>query len=185
MVWVFGNSHERVPIKDLNDIIYFRQKKQYTDQEFEKSSDLKRAIQTGKIVQLEHKPEIRNSLPDNVASEPSKATGPTIDIHEIKRVVSEVLAENKPEGLDVRDFLTNLIPILSETVRQEVSKMSVQNIVHTQASTSTAKTGTFVGPEYVPNINVEGMKSSISIESKQAEGSGVADSLNALRNLGK
>ena len=44
MVWIFGNSHERILIKDLNDAIYFHQKKQYTDQEFEGSRDLQREI---------------------------------------------------------------------------------------------------------------------------------------------
>jgi len=182
MVWVFGNSHERVPIKDLNDVIYFRQKKQYTDQEFEKSTDLKKALQTGKLVQLEQKPDIRNSLPDNVTSESSKTTGPSVDIHEIRRVVTEVVAANKPEGMDIKDLLTNLIPILTETVRQEVSKISVQGIA--VQSGSTVKTSTFVGPEYVPEISSVGMTSSIAIEGKQVEGSGVSDSLNALRNLG-
>jgi hypothetical protein len=66
MVWVFGNSHERVPLKDLNDVIYFRQKKQFTDQEFESSKDLQKEIQKGRIIKLEHLPEIKGSMPENL-----------------------------------------------------------------------------------------------------------------------
>ena len=55
MVRVLGNSPERVPIEDLNDIIYYKQLKDYTDQEYEKSRDLKRAINNGKLAIIEFK----------------------------------------------------------------------------------------------------------------------------------
>lgn len=45
MVRILGNSPERVRIKDLNDVIYYKQQKDYSDQEFEGSKDLqKRSI---------------------------------------------------------------------------------------------------------------------------------------------
>lgn len=184
MVWVFGNSHERVAIKDLNDAIYFRQKKQYSDQEFESSKDLQREIQKGRIIKLEHLPEIKGSMPENLGESQQQTRNYSIDLSEIRRVITEVVSEQKSEGLDIKGLVTNLVPIIAETVRQEVSKISVVQ-GSSQAVGDQVKTSTFVGPEYVPEISSKGMKSNIEIQGQQVEGGGVSDSLNALRNLTK
>ena len=42
MVRIMGNSTERVMIEDLGDVIYYKQIKEYTDQEFELSKALQR-----------------------------------------------------------------------------------------------------------------------------------------------
>lgn len=184
MVWVFGNSHERVAIKDLNDTIYFRQKKQYSNQEFEGSKDLQREIQTGRIIKLEHLPEIKGSIPENLGTSKPEQRNYSIDLSEIRRVITEVVSEQKSDNVNVRDLVTNLVPIIAETVRQEVSKIS---IVQGSGSSSGAsvQSNAFIGPEYIPEISSVGMKSSISIEGQQVEDAGVSDSLNALRNLNK
>jgi len=44
MVSLIGNSPERVAISDPKDVIYYRQVKEYTDQEFDSSRDLKREV---------------------------------------------------------------------------------------------------------------------------------------------
>jgi hypothetical protein len=183
MIWVFGNSHERVPIKDLNDFIYFRQKKQYTDQEFEKSRDLQREIQQGRIVKLEQKPEIRSSLPDSIETRGNQVV-PTLDLREMRRVISEVISENKTDGLDLKSLVVNLIPIIAETVRQEVSRIPSQQ-VYVQAGERQTSEQAFQDLSYIPDIKLDGLKSNISIESQQVDGGGLSDSLNALKNLGK
>ena len=62
MVRILGNSPERVEVKDLNDIIYYRQLKEYIDQEYEKSKDLKREIQKGRLAEIEKLPAHRGSV---------------------------------------------------------------------------------------------------------------------------
>lgn len=183
MVWVFGNSHERVAIKDLNDVIYFRQKKQFSDQEFESSKDLQREIQKGRIIKLEHLPEIKGSIPDSDNLRASVQQ--TIDLAGIRRVITEVISENKITGMDIQGLVTSFIPIIAETVRQEVLRVSEGLDLRSSPGLSPSMTSTFTGPEYVSEVKVENFKSNIKIEGQQLEGSGVSDSLNALRNLGK
>jgi hypothetical protein len=178
MVWVFGNSCERVPIKDLNDVIYFRQKKQYSDQEFEGSRDLQREIQKGRVIKLEHHPEVRSSLPEDLRVSVSQPR-PTVDIAEIRRVITEVVSERKPEGVNLKDLAVNLIPVIAETVRQEVSKIQVSI-----DSGSALKTDLkFQDPNYVPEVKTDGLKSNISIEGKQVEGQDVVNSLELLKRF--
>ena len=181
MVWVFGNSHERVVIKDLNDVIYFRQKKQFSDQEFESSKDLQREIQKGRIIKLEHLPEIKGSIPDSGSLKASVQQ--TIDLAGIRRVITEVISENA--GMDIQGLVTSFIPIIAETVRQEVLKVSEGLDLRSSPGLNPAVTSIFTGPEYVSEVKIENLKSNIKIEGQQLEGSGVSDSLNALRNLGK
>jgi hypothetical protein len=182
MVWVFGNSHERVAIKDLGDVIYYRQKKQYTDQDFESSRDLQREIQKGRIIKLEHVPEIKGSLPDGLGNQQQNQT-PTIDLREMRRVITEVMGENRAGGVNLKDLVTGLIPVLTGVVREEISKIPTGQVVGQGGSVQSGQTST--GPEYIPTVSTEGMKSSIFIEGKQVEGAGVSDSLNALKNLSR
>jgi hypothetical protein len=180
MIWVFGNSYERVPIKDLNDVIYYRQKKQYTDQEFEGSRDLQREIQKGRVIKLEHVPEIKSSLPDsfNVPSPPK----PTVDISEIRRVITEVVSAQKPESTDIKSLVTNLVPLIAETVRQEVSKIQVQTVAGSSQA-AVEKTLKFKDTDYIPEVKTDGLKSNITIEGRQVQGQDVANSLELLKRL--
>jgi len=52
MYYVIGNSPKKVELKDLNDCIYYKQQKVYTDSQFERSVDLKRAIDRKILVVL-------------------------------------------------------------------------------------------------------------------------------------
>jgi hypothetical protein len=181
MVWVFGNSPERTPIKDLNDVIYYRQKKQYTDQEFEGSRDLQREIQKGRIIKLEHVPEISSSLPDSISVN-QKVVAPSIDLSEVRRVITEVLSEQKSNNIDVKNLATTLVPIIAETVRQEVSRI-VQGTG--QAVGDQIKANIFVDPEYIPTVNTEGMVSNIEIKEKEISGNEANEAIKALRDLNK
>lgn len=181
MVWVFGNSHERVSIKDLDDVIYYHQKKQYTDQEFQRSRDLQREIQSGRIIKLDSKPEVKSSLPNDLSSPVSVGvSNPPINLHEIKNIVSEALAENKNEEPDFKKLLTNLIPMIAETVRQEISKITVTQQVVRE---SVQKQSEIIGPSYVPTIKTDNMKSNINTEERKISGNDVSGSLEALKRL--
>jgi len=208
MVWVFGNSSERIQLKDLNDVIYFRQKKQFTDQEYESSKDLKREIKAGRIVKLEYSPDIKVALPDNIMLQQTtvtskvdtqeirrviaealvdqKPTNPQIDIKEILQAVPAFVKEHKTESLDIPSLVTSLIPIIAETVRQEIAKMPNQTVyVQSGQQGSSTSQSKFQDLAYVPEISSEGMKSSISIKDKTVEGSSVSGGLEALKKLNK
>jgi hypothetical protein len=182
MVWILGNSHERVAIKDLNDVIYYRQKKQYTDQEFEGSRDLQREIQKGRIIKLEHVPEIKGSLPDNLSERANQSVlSSSLELSEIKRVITEVVSEQQ-SGVDIKELVTNLVPMIAEAVRQEVSKIQV-NVGSVEQVVQKVSQTTFRDPGYIPDINTEGLKSNINIESQSISGQGMANSLELLKKL--
>jgi len=183
MVYIFGNSHERVPIKDLGDVIYYRQKKQYSDQEFQKSRDLQREIQKGRIVKLDQQPEIRNSIPDKLEqSDPKRSQNTGMDIHDIRKVVTEVVSECQPKGNDTREILMGLIPLITDTVREEISKIPAQQVIVGQTGGVSAGSKDF-GPGYVPEVDIGTLKSSITIEGKNVDGDGVSNSLDLLKKF--
>ena len=180
MIWVFGNSHERILIKDLNDAIYFHQKKQYTDQEFEGSRDLQREIQAGRIIKIDQKPEIKGSFPDKLGTA-QVGQAQTLDLREMRRVITEVLSENKTDGVDIKDLVTSLIPIIAETVRGEISKIPAGQAV-VQDTDTRARTK-FEDPSYIPEVNTDGMKSNINIEGTSVDGSSMTTSLELLKKM--
>jgi hypothetical protein len=224
MVRVCGNSPERIKIVDLNDIIYYRQQKEYTDQEFENSRDLKKEIDKGRITILErhqairmqsysepvaikqviptsiNQEDIKNAIsevlsgfsrPEINISEIKKIVSDAVrqlDPQEIKRMVAEVLAEHRTEtGIpDMTTALLSMIPMIADVVRQEVAKiqvvsprMGIPRVVPEKIFSEC------MGPEFIPNISTEGMKSNVKGEERLASGGDVAGSLEALKRLQK
>jgi hypothetical protein len=169
MIQVLGNSPERVVINDLGDVVYFRQKKEYTDQEFNNSKDLQRAISERRLLQIETH-SVRSSLPETVGAEPLRQAT-SLNLNEIKRVVSDALTEQKQD-------VGNLVPMLISALRQEMAGMIVQRPGLIEPKKS------YDEPIYVPEIKMNNLKSNINIESKQVEGN-LSDSLEALKNLRK
>jgi hypothetical protein len=49
MVLVIGNTPKRVELTDLNDCVYYKQQKVFTEAQYEKSLDLRRAIEKGSL----------------------------------------------------------------------------------------------------------------------------------------
>jgi hypothetical protein len=177
MVRVLGNSSERVVIKDLNDVIYYRQKKDYTDQEYSNSKDLQREMGSGRVLKLETFTS-RAPVSDDLFSDASKISG-FIDTHEIRKVASEVVVENKSRGEDLKEFLTNIKQILAETVRQEISKISVQGLIQQDKMHE----NNFQELVYIPEVSTEGLNSKIHIGDGTSNASDISNSLKALRRL--
>lgn len=181
MVRIMGNSLERVFIKDLNDVIYYKQVKEYTDQEFEKSWDLKEALRSGKIVQIEKTENLRGSVnsPEQYKVETS------INILDLKAAIREVLPElkdNQVSGNDLKTAVRDIAPLIVDMVRQEVSRMSFNGGVQQEQKKVFYE---FQGPEYIPTINTDGMKSNIETKKTEVSGNDVSDNLAALRRLKK
>lgn len=182
MVRILGSSSERVVINDLNDVIYYRQLKEYTDQEFQASRDLQRARQDGRITVLEQTPAPRGSVGSGDApSQVSSNSG--ISVTDLRAVLREMLPEMKVgggvSGDDLRGAVRDIAPMIVEMVRQEVSKISVQG----GSRTSVPTTPVYVGPEYIPNVSTEGMVGNIEVKNTEMSAAGVEDNFAALRRL--
>jgi len=53
MIKVIGNNHERVRLIDLGDVVYYKQVKVYTDEDYSRSKDLQRKIKEGELTIIE------------------------------------------------------------------------------------------------------------------------------------
>lgn len=174
MIRVLGNSSERVPIKDLNDCIYYKQQKEYSDTEYASSKDLRKALEAGKIVKLEQVPSPRASV-DSQGQYGNNGSS-SISISDIRAVLREIVPQEGMSEDKIRNALMDFAPLIVNMVRQELSKLSIQGGTTVIPMQRTE----FTGPEYVPTVTTEGMIS--SIEAKTSETSG-EDTMNALQAL--
>lgn len=170
MVKIIGNSAERVPIRDLGDVIYYRQVKEYTDQEWESSKDLKREHQRGRVVILEKYSTARMS--------PASGTPPTgVSIQDIKQALKELKEENGNGSL--KDVMMLLIPAVVDAIKNNMPTTSYVPVQSHQVSNASS----FVGPEFVPTISTKDMVSNIEVSSKQVSSDDLANNLAALRRM--
>lgn len=178
MIRILGSSPERVPIKDLDDIIYYKQIKEYTDQEYETSRDLKKAINNGRLAILEHNKSSRGSIEtDGTKSQNSR------NIQDIKTALREILPELKNNDVShetIKGAVREIAPLIVEMVRQEISKISVSTIPEKKKKESLQ----FIGPEYIPDIDTDKLKGSIQAKERPST-ENLDDSLAALRAFKK
>ena len=177
MVRVLGNSMERVPIRDLGDVIYYKQSKDYTDEEFESSKDLKREINKGNLIKLSQYKSPRNASDGN-----GQSGG--LSMNDVRQAVKEAIAQNpsaaqEPEKESLSDALKGLIPSLIDTMRREISSLAGRMGPAAEAR----KYKEYVDPKYIPDVSTDGMTSNIKIESKETSGDDISSNLDALRNL--
>jgi len=170
MVRIIGNSPERVRISDLGDVIYYKQQKDYTDQEFESSKDLQKFCQQGKIIILKRFDAYRPTASDNV-QEPKAG----IDIHDLKRAIREVQSE---QGGKVREAVQEALPLLVQVVREELSSIKTTGSVTTETSRTE-----FMDPNFIPDISTEGMRGNINPDIRNTSANDISSNLDALRKL--
>ena len=190
MVRILGHSVERVPLRDLNDVIYYKQIKEYSDHEYEISKDLKREITKGRLVKLEQSPSIRAESSGGNGNNGNGTQPQAVTIHQsgvsiedIKTAVREVLPEMNGKSVgaqDLRGAMMDILPHIMDAVRQEVSsKLSGLSL-----GTGVAKkTSTYVDPTYIPEIDTSGMVAKIKADEKNVSGSDMESALAALRNM--
>jgi hypothetical protein len=178
MVRIIGNSPERVPIKDLDDIIYYRQIKDFTDDEYKNSRDLKKAINSGKVSKIEESKSPRGSseIPGHGKNQESP-----INIKDLKAILREVLPKNNGSS-DIAQAVREIGPLIADMVRQEMSKISIVGTAQPAVSASLINSA-FKGPEYIPDVNTEGMISNVEADERTASADEVDENLAALRQL--
>ena len=153
MVRVLGNSPERIIIADLGDVIYYKQEKEYTDQQYSSSRDLQRAIRRGNLSVLEKVKTPSNSGNGRSFSMGSNAS---VNLNDIKQAVKEVIPEVLPNDSNrtIRDAIREAIPLIVNMVRQEVSSLVRGSGI---SEAPKAPKTSFTGPEYIPDVSTEGM----------------------------
>lgn len=52
MIIVLGNSPKKVDLKDIGDCVYYKQQKVFSSSQYERSSDLKSAVEKGSLIKL-------------------------------------------------------------------------------------------------------------------------------------
>ena len=180
MIRVIGNSHERIPLPDLKDIVYYKQTKEYTDQEYTYSKDLKREIQGGRLIVLEQIQGIRGS--GEVSNSPvERPQTSSVSLNDIKLALKEVLPEFKKDisEYSLKGAIREIAPLIVSMVRQEISSIRM-----TQQVSETIKPE-FQGPQYIPSVSTEGMISNVKAKENRVSADGAEDALLALRKLKK
>lgn len=180
MVRVLGNSHERVLLQDLKDVVYYKQIKEYTDQEFTTSKDLRREIQSCRLIVLEQALNVRGS--SEIAGDPAeRSQSPPVSIGDFKAALRELLPKLKQEGsdIDLKGALREIAPLIVSMVRQEISGLK------TQQQTTSPEASNYQGIEYIPVVSTEGMISNVQAKENKVSGDDAENALAALRKLRK
>jgi hypothetical protein len=174
MVRVMGNSAERVRIKDLGDVIYYRQTKDYTDDEFESSRDLKRALQKGMLVKVDSQEPPRPSV--------GVYTQPTTSMEgEIKRIIRE--AKDDGQAQAVKDAVREALPLLAQVVREEIAHIQIALPQKTEKTEDATPDPDYIDPSYIPDVSTKGLNSNVTADTREVSGNDVDSSLDALRKF--
>ncbi len=185
MIRVLGNSLETVPLDDLNDKVYYKQLKEFTDQEYETSKDLKRAILKGKLALIEQNKSSRGSVETDGSQVGNNAA---LNVRDLKLALREVLPEiQNSSGISedaVKGAVRDIAPLIVDMVRQEVSKLSISGTVATNQQ-KVIKKSKYIDPQYVPTVDTDGMVGNIEAKKRTSSSETVDDSLAALRALKK
>ncbi len=173
MVRILGNSSERVKIKDLNDVIYYRQLKDYTDQEYENSKDLQREVKKHRLAKIDTQVAPKGSVDVQGLA--------LLNARDLKAALREVLPEFKGNGVSedsLKSAVREVAPLIVDMVRQEISKISIMGTPEKSKYSST-----FIGPEYIPDIKIDDMKDNVKPEERTVSADDVAANLAALKKL--
>lgn len=181
MVRVMGNSPERVEVLDLHDVIYYKQLKEFTDQEFENSKDLKKEIGKGRVIKLEQKEVSQGSgeISAHQWIEPPKS----LNINDLKNALREVLPELKGGGVSessIKSSIRDLAPLIVDMVRQEVKNIG---FIKQEVRSETVARKKYLEPVYVPTISDAGLKSNITAKKQEVSNDSMSDALKALKDF--
>jgi hypothetical protein len=182
MVRLMGNSTERVPIKDLGDVIYYKQIKEFSDAELETSRDLNREIKTGRIILLEQNKAPRGS--EDTPAHAGAMSNNSLTISDLKAAMREMLPELKGNGSEID--LKGLVPLIQDAIRSEMAKMPLHQMSSGGGGVSSQESGAmFKDAVYTPVISSEGLTSNLNIQKVETSGDSANEALAALRNLNR
>lgn len=105
MIRVVGAVVEIVPLRDLDDQVFYKQEKTYSEAEYEKSNDLKREIKRGRLRVISRTNEKFSDFqtPESSTNPSNLAPGPIKSSTDVQALIQQVekleskIKEQKPE----------------------------------------------------------------------------------------
>lgn len=126
MITVRGESPETVQLSDLNDFIYYKQVKTFSEEEYRKSGNLQRAISKGSVIVLKRVDEKFSGyeVPNSVAGQTTAVVNSSTDmntlIEMIKSIEAKIEPTSSPNSTNL-DILIQKIEALEKKVQGTVA----------------------------------------------------------------
>lgn len=117
MYHIIGNSPKKVELKDLNDCVYYKQQKIYSDSQFRASVDLQRAIERKSLIVLRKSEDSTGTFDDTTAIIPTSV---------VPTVITAPVTEPSESSSKI-DLLLEKISILESKIREAQSPSSNLN----------------------------------------------------------
>lgn len=120
MIKVLGNDTERVKLTDLNDVVYYKQEKIYSDDDYNRSRDLKRNIENGRLTKLSDikKENTSSDMPISVDPAPIENSSKIDNLLEyVKRL------ENKLNNISTPPVDNENLNVLIDRIKQLEEKI--------------------------------------------------------------
>ena len=114
MIRVRSEDPERIPLPELSDCIHYKQEKTFSDDEYNKSFSLQRAITKGKILILERQPERYASYGLPQPGEAVKDSKPSTDLSVLFEYIKSL--ETKIDQLKSSEGSTDFVAQLTRKI---------------------------------------------------------------------
>jgi hypothetical protein len=125
MITVRGENPETVPLPELQDFIYYKQVKTFSEEEYKKSNSLKIAISKGSVIVLKRVNEkfsnfeVPEGLKDNTIDKNSSDLNPLFDL--LKNLESKIEQSNTSNSNNITiDLLVQKIDALEKKLQGPV-----------------------------------------------------------------
>lgn len=124
MITVRGENPETVPLPELQDFIYYKQVKTFSEEEYKKSNSLKIAISKGNVIVLKRVDEkfsnfeIPNAIKDKTANKEPSDLNPLFDL--LKNLESKIEQSNSSNNSLIIDTLIQKIDALEKKLQGPV-----------------------------------------------------------------
>ena len=208
---VVGNDPQKVDLPDLSDVIYFKQQKIFTGSQYVRSSDLRRAIKTGRLLLLQtvgdtDEGELRSmppsskepskmdllldklsALEQSIKSQPSTTDAKVVGvlserIGKLEESIAKLLGAGSPQ---VTEALRELAERIERGAKDSAILDRLESILGRSGQVQDIKEPTRPEDVYVPSVSVEDGKSHIKLDVRTIEATpdDLDASLEALKKL--
>lgn len=144
MIVVIGNSPKKISIPDLNDYIYYKQRKSFSDADRQRSRDLQKEIVKGTVIVIEQVPERAVTMAEGsteMAPAPVVQPPPNKDLldrlHRIESLLSEKPAQGTPTT-GVEERIKAIEDRLSSSSQQDAVSVILEAVRGLEGKVGTA-----------------------------------------------
>ena len=132
MYHVIGNSPKKVELKDLNDSVYYKQQKVYSDSQYRSSVDLQRAIERKTLIVLRKSEDSTGSFDVNTAIISTEIktsdSSPKIDLllERVQSLESSMKSQPSIHGMEAMAVILKRLEDLEKNPSSSVDLSSIQ-----------------------------------------------------------